>query len=152
MSNLTTVLYKMKALCEEHRGKDTFNSPVTMETIAAWEAVHHVKLPDELKEFYLFSNGMHLRIYFSTFRICPFEMLTFREGGLCGSGWLEGYMEIGDFVGDGSIICIDRNYHVCCVYDGDPDITECSLTELLEEELAFLEEKIEHRKWKEQNN
>ena len=58
----------------------------------------------------------------------------------------EGYMKIGDFVGDGSIICIDRNYHVCCIFEGDAEITKCSLTELIERELEHLEEKIEYRK------
>ena len=61
-------------------------------------------------------------------------------------------MKIGDFVGDGSIICIDRNYHVCWIFEGDAEITKCSLTELIERELEHLEEKIEYRKWKEKNN
>ena len=60
-----------------------------------------------------------------------------------GYGEFEGYMKIGDFVGDGSIICIDRNYHVCCIFEGDAEITKCSLTELIERELEHLEEKIE---------
>ncbi len=152
MGKLTTILQKMKSLCDEHRGKDTFCSPVTLEEIAAWEADRHAILPDELREFYRFSNGMDLRIYFSTFSICPLDKLLFREGGLDGSGWFAGYTEIGDFVGDGSMICIDRHYQVCCVYEGDPEITEYSLTELLAHELEHLAEKIEYRKWKEQHS
>ena len=54
----------------------------------------------------------------------------------------EDYMEIGSFVGDGSVLCIDRNYNFCCAYEG-MDIEECSLEFLLEEELARLEERIE---------
>ncbi len=146
MSKLTTILQEMKSLCDNNHGKDTFNPPVTSEEIAAWETAHNVKLCDELKEFYLFSNGMDLRICFSTFSICPFKKITFREGGLLEYGEFEGYMEIGDFVGDGSVICIDRNYNVCCIYEGDPEITEYSLTELLERELEHLKEKIGYRK------
>ena len=84
MSKITALLQKMKSLCNSNNGKDTFNSPVTAEEISDWEIAHNVKLCDELKEFYLFSNGMNLRIYFSTFNICPFEKLTFREGDLLG--------------------------------------------------------------------
>lgn len=152
MSKLTKLLQQMKALCDENNGEDTFNSPVTFEEISAWETAHNVKLCDELKEFYLFSNGMDLQICFSTFSICTFDKITFREGGLFGYGEFEGYMEIGDFVGDGSIICIDRNYNVCCIYEGDYETTDHSLTKLLEKELEHLEEKIHYRKWKEQND
>ena len=67
MSKITALLQKMKSLCNSNNGKDTFNSPVTAEEISDWEIAHNVKLCDELKEFYLFSNGMNLRIYFSTF-------------------------------------------------------------------------------------
>ena len=74
MSKITALLQKMKSLCNSNNGKDTFNSPVTAEEISDWEIAHNVKLCDELKEFYLFSNGMNLRIYFSTFNICPFEI------------------------------------------------------------------------------
>lgn len=55
-------------------------------------------------------------------------------------------MKIGDFVGDGSIICIDRNYNVCCIFEGDSEIVKYSLTKLIEKELEHLEEKIEYRK------
>lgn len=116
MSKITILLQKMKSLCDSNNGKDTFNSPVTAKEISDWEIAHNVKLCNELKEFYLFSNGMNLRIYFSTFNICPFEKITFKEDGLFGYGEFEGYMKIGDFVGDGSIICIDRNYNVCCIF------------------------------------
>ncbi|MDE6780691.1 MAG: SMI1/KNR4 family protein [Ruminococcus sp.] len=152
MSKITTLLQKMKSLCDNNNGKDTFNSPVTNEEISTWETEHNIKLCDELKDFYLFSNGMDLCICFSTFSICPFDKITFREGGLFGYGEFEGYMEIGDFVGDGSVICINRNYDVCCIFEGDAEITEYSLTELIERELEHLEEEIEYRKWKEQNN
>lgn len=152
MSKLTLILQEMKSLCDNNNGKDTFNSPVTSEEIFAWETAHNVKLCDELKEFYLFSNGMDLRICFSTFSICPFEKITFRDDGLFGYGEFEGYMEIGDFVGDGSVICIDRNYNVCCIYESDQEITKYSLTKLLERELEHLKEKIEYRKWKERNS
>ena len=62
MSKITALLQKMKSLCNSNNGKDTFNSPVTAEEISDWEIAHNVKLCDELKEFYLFSNGMNLRI------------------------------------------------------------------------------------------
>ena len=146
MSKITILLQKMKSLCDSNNGKDTFNSPVTAKEISDWEIAHNVKLCNELKEFYLFSNGMNLRIYFSTFNICPFEKITFKEDGLFGYGEFEGYMKIGDFVGDDSIICIDRNYNVCCIFEGDSEIVKYSLTKLIEKELEHLEEKIEYRK------
>ena len=67
MSKITALLQKMKSLCNSNNGKDTFNSPVTAEEISDWEIAHNVKLCDELKEFYLFSNGMNLRIRTSLF-------------------------------------------------------------------------------------
>ncbi len=146
MSKITILLQKMKSLCDSNNGKDTFNFPVTAKEISDWEIAHNVKLCNELKEFYLFSNGMNLCIYFSTFNVCPFEKIAFRESSLFGYGEFEDYMKIGDFMGDGSIICIDRNYNVCCILEGDAEITKYSLTELIERELEHLEEKIKYRK------
>ena len=59
MSKITILLQKMKSLCDSNNGKDTFNSPVTAKEISDWEIAHNVKLCNELKEFYLFSNGMN---------------------------------------------------------------------------------------------
>ena len=46
------------------------------------------------------------------------------------------------FVGDGSVLCVDKNYNFCCAYHG-MDIEEASLTFLIEEELEALKERIE---------
>jgi len=145
MSELTTLLKKMKAICDSHNGEDTFKAPVLLDDVLLWEKNNGVKLSEELKEFYCFSNGMELRIYFSTFRICPIEELEFREGGVFGSGEYNGFTEIGDIVGDGSLICINRDYNIYTVYEGDDEPSEDSLIELIKEEIVFLEEKIENR-------
>lgn len=142
MGKITVLLNRMKILCNMHDGEDTFSPPVSAQKISDWEIENHATLCEELKEFYLFTNGMDLRIYFSTFCICQLEKLSFKEGGVLGYENSEDYMEIGSFVGDGSVLCIDRNYNFCCAYEG-MDIEECSLEFLLEEELARLEERIE---------
>ena len=142
MGKLTKVLQKMKIICDENNGQDTFKSPVTIDIINAWENENNAKLCDELKEFYQFSNGMDLRIYFSAFSILPLENIIFKEGGVSGYNNSENYMEIGNFFGDGSVLCIDRNYNFCCAYEGD-EIESCSLLALLEDELELLEEKIQ---------
>ncbi len=142
MSEVTTLLKKMRNLCDTHNGADTFRTPVTLEQISAWETENRAKLCDELKEFYLFTNSMDLRIYFSTFCICPLEKLSFKEGGVRGYENSEDYMKIGSFVGDGSVLCIDREYNFCSAYEGT-DIEICSLAYLLEQELESLEERIQ---------
>ena len=75
---------KMKSLCDSNNGKDTFNSPVTAKEYLIWEIAHNVKLCNELKEFYLFSNGMNLRIYsqHSTFvrlKKSPLEKMAYLD-------------------------------------------------------------------------
>ena len=142
MSEVTTLLKKIKNLCDAHDGEDTFSTPVTLEQISAWETENHAKLCDELKEFYLFTNGMDLRIYFSTFCICPLETLSSKEWCVLGYENSDEYMKIGSFIGDGSILCIDREYNFCSAYEGE-DIEKCSLAYLLEEELESLEERME---------
>lgn len=142
MGKITELLNKMKVLCNMHGGEDTFLEPVSKERISEWERENNATLCDELKEFYLFSNGMDLRIYFSTFSICKLEELSFKEGGVLGYDSSENFMEIGSFVGDGSVLCIDRNYNFCCAYEG-MEIEESSLEELLEYELTSLEERVE---------
>ncbi len=142
MGKITTLLNQMKALCNMHDGEDTFLEPVSIEKITEWENENHATLCDDLKEFYLFTNGMDLRIYFSTFCICKLEELSFKDGGVLGYDNSEDFMKIGNFVGDGSVLCIDRNYNFCSAYEG-MEIEECSLAFLLEDELANLEERIE---------
>ena len=142
MGKVTELLNKMKVLCNMNGGEDTFSEPVSKERISEWERENNATLCDELKEFYLFSNGIDLRIYFSTFSICKLEELSFKEGGVLGYDSSENFMEIGSFVGDGSVLCIDRNYNFCCAYEG-MEIEESSLEELLEDELTSLEERVE---------
>lgn len=142
MGKITSILKEMKTLCNEHNGEDTFSEPVSKQRISEWETENNATLCKELKEFYLFTNGMDLRIYFSTFSICPIEKLSFKEGGVRGYENSEDYMKIGSFIGDGSVLCVDRDYNFCCAYEG-MGIEGGSLAFLLEEELSALEERIE---------
>ena len=142
MGKITALLNQMKSLCNMHNGEDTFFEPISIEKMTEWENENHAALCNELKEFYLFTNGMDLRIFFSTFCICKLDKLSFKEGGVLGYDDSDNFMKIGNFVGDGSVLCIDRNYNLYCAYEGN-EIEECSLSILLEEELANLEEKIE---------
>lgn len=142
MGKITMLLKKLKTLCDEHNGDDTFAEPVSRQEISKWESKNNATLCKDLKEFYLFTNGMDLRIYFSTFSVCPIEKLSFKDGGVRGYENSEDYMKIGSFIGDGSILCVDRDYNFCCAYEG-MDIEEGSLEFLLEEEITALEERIE---------
>ncbi len=139
---ITRLLEKIKLICDTHNGKDTFCSPVSPEQLAEWEKKHNAHICPELKEFYLFTNGMNSRIYFSSFRICPLEKLIFQKGGVFGYDYSKDYMEIGNFMGDGSVLCIDRNYNFFAAYEGS-NIEELSLENLLKSELERLGEEID---------
>ena len=140
MKKLTVLLKEMKALCDMY-DDETFSEPVSEEKISKWEKENGATLCDELKEFYSFTDGMDLCIFFSTFNICKLEEIALKRGGVLGYENSEHYKKIGTFVGDGSVLCVDKKYNFCCAYHG-MDIEEASLTFLIEEELEALKERI----------
>ncbi len=105
MSNpLYETFQKITAYCDkiEELNIDCYKTfpPTTPEAIAQWEATNNAKLPEGYKNWLLLSNGFRMN---TTAEISSLEGIWEPE-----FPDYEGYYRIGEYIGDGSMLLIDK--------------------------------------------
>ncbi len=133
---LAEILEALIAVCEEHAPEygihnTTFGEPATEEEFAQWEKSHGCKLPEDLKDFLRFANGAELPC-------CSANIFSLDRFGLYDDCMEEGYVSIGDAIGDGTTLCFRKADGEICVEDHG-EISECGMDGLLEWILDFAE-------------
>lgn len=118
-------------LAKKHpdRVRITFYEPLSATDIDAFEQRNHIKLTDELKTLFLFTNGFTL----SAGHI-EINSLDFIESYLDAEwewGDTKNYMYIGDMIGDGEIILLDLDSENIITNDHGDETEYGNLTELL---------------------
>ena len=103
---LADTLKKMVELCENRAYENGFQNtiiqePASEEKIVAWEKTHGFRLPDSFRSFLLFANGVQLLS--SSERIWGLDGLGRDDEYLN-----EGYLSIGEMIGDGTMICLSK--------------------------------------------
>ncbi len=135
---LEKLLSMLIGLCEQYAPEygihnTTFGEPATEEEFAQWEAQHGCTLPEDLKDFLRFANGAELPF-------CSANFFSLDRFGLYDDCMEEGYISIGDAIGDGTTLCFRKADGMVCVADHeDPDIWECGMDGLLEWIMEFAE-------------
>ena len=96
-------LEKMKKLLKQAGKEKTIQPPTTKEDISEWENQNNTLIPDEIKEFLLFSDGF---IYgWGTLVIYALRDIEFvKDWDSVPDGWLN----LGSIIGDGAELVSDR--------------------------------------------
>lgn len=96
---------KIKEYCEkiEELNIDCYKifSPTTKEAIIEWETKNNVKLPEGYKNWLLLSNGLDVNHNGEIAGLEEIFKLEIPE--------YEGYYKIGSYIGDGSMLVIDKD-------------------------------------------
>ena len=85
----------------------TFYEPVSASSIDAFELRNNIKLTDELKMLLLFTNGFDLSVGY--IEINSLELIERYLSAEWEWGDTKHYIYIGDMIGDGEIILLDRD-------------------------------------------
>lgn len=120
----------------------TFYEPVSASGIDAFELRNHIKLTDELKMLFLFTNGFDLsvgHIEINSLGLIERYLSTEWEWGDT-----KRYIYIGDMIGDGEIILLDRDNGNIITNDHGEETEYGDLTTLLYDVICnFLDGEVE---------
>ena len=102
---MADTLKKLLELCEGKAHENGYETtkiakPATMEEIEAWEQTHNMKLPESYCHFLCFANGVQL--------LDDRERLWSLNTIGRDDEYLEGYLSIGEMIGDGTTICLSK--------------------------------------------
>lgn len=128
---LAEILEELIDVCEECAPQygiqnTTFGEPATEEELAAWEKSHHCKLPEDLKDFLRFANGVSLP--FESATIEPLERI-----GMYAEYMPNNYVYFGFIIGDGTELRFRKEDGEICEWDHETDeIIELGIDGLLE--------------------
>ena len=133
------VLDELKELLEKAKMTDKLNPPASPEAIADWERSHGAVIPDEIKQFLMFSNGFELDVNFGVFPLAKIKVIT--DWAYIPAGWLY----LGDLIGDGCHMVSDENGKLlCCDTECAPLLSDLSLADWLRDRIfERIEENID---------
>lgn len=120
----------------------TFYEPVSASSIDAFELRNNIKLTDDLKMLFLFTNGFDLSV--GHIEINSMDLIERYLSAEWEWGDTKHYMYIGDMIGDGEIILLDRDSGNIITNDHGEETDYGDLTTLLSDIICnFLDGEVE---------
>ena len=123
------VLDELKELLEKAKMTDKLNPPASPEAIAEWERSHGAVIPDEIKQFLMFSNGFEYG--WGCVRILPLDEISFIKGW---DNTPDGWLDLGSIIGDGAYLVGDEKGQLWLSdHNSRPPLREYSVMEWIKD-------------------
>ena len=126
---MNKILEELKEALEKAKMTNRLNPPASPEAIADWERTHGAVIPDEIKEFLMFSNGFEYG--WGCIRILPLDEIYPVKGW---DSVPDGWLDLGSIIGDGAYL-VGRPDGTLFLADHEsrPPLREYSVMEWIEQ-------------------
>ena len=125
------VLDELKEALEKAKKTHLLNPPAAAEDIAGWERSHKAIIPDEIKQFLMFSNGFEYG--WGCVRILPLDEISFIKGW---DNTPDGWLDLGSIIGDGAeLVCDEKGNLWLSDHESRPPLREYSIKEWIQDQV-----------------